>query len=782
MNKFLFLSVFSGLFFACDSPKPNNYKQIHNSTDIELLRKDLGLTKRQLQEISDALAQRNNEVEQCNIECKQVLNQRDKALVEKEMQLKECRIIEQNFFDAKKDTQRYQILSEQLKKQHHTSLNEIRSRAENAETKASEEEIKLQVLLLELESYKEINLKLENKINKLKNKRDTVKDGHYQEIEALTNLTHDLQANIDDTQLKIKELESKNLEQEKKVRKITQEDQNIINKLKKHLNEKKTELSLVQKERDEFKEKIIELNKRLNTLSSDAQMAQRKNIELIKTHQEELQKLEDKNKELQKLYNIKESSWQLSIQEIANIKQKLNTAIKHAERSEEKNILLSKEIDDKIKILEDEHKNIINNNQKEFKEEENNWLLKIAVIEKQYKELQEQKEGLEEKLSFYEFYSPSEQILKESYNNEILEDSWCEIPPVPEKSEQTLITYAKQDNKVIFGLNPILSESNYNILLKLNDLSYAIAKTLTVTINHKLLLIHDRINKLSQELQSKGWSNIIQIKGKTGYNNNSDDITCIISDNKEENLIVVAFHGSRSGSMFKGLFYNDGHGDWGANNDCQVVAANEFLRNFPPSVKIHRGYANNLQSAQDELLSNLDTILRSYGDKKPWILFTGHSKGGAMASIAIALAKVHIKDKALLGAVIFSSPRAYNEDASKDWVHQILHSKLNIIKINVEGDIAPLVPSRKSGFRSIGMLALDNSDLIYQRIQKLNLNNPSYWPSRYFGVLHYGLERDGGLGFETDIVLSHKELLEAIQRGQEHVGEVGMLTNSMIVH
>ena len=137
------------------------------------------------------------------------------------------------------------------------------------------------------------------------------------------------------------------------------------------------------------------------------------------------------------------------------------------------------------------------------------------------------------------------------------------------------MNYTNKGAAVEYRFDDILSEENYKAILKLNDLSYAKAKKLTVTDAAKRELVDYRDQNLVNELEGMGWAEVKEIKGKTGYNNKDEDITAIITRNREKDLIVVAFHGSRNGSMIP--LFNDGGGDWGANHDYEAVGANTVL-------------------------------------------------------------------------------------------------------------------------------------------------------------------------------------------------------------
>jgi hypothetical protein len=370
--------------------------------------------------------------------------------------------------------------------------------------------------------------------------------------------------------------------------------------------------------------------------------------------------------------------------------------------------------------------------------------------------------------------------LETSFN---LSTSWVVSPNFATEETSSLITYRKEGDDYILGLHPSLSANNYNALLDFNDLSYAAAKKLTALEPKKRELLELRKSLLKKELyEHKKWSKIRKIAGKTGYENNSDDITCIITDNKEENLIYVIFHGSCSGRMIEGLFYNNGVGDWGANHDYETVAGGDGLRHVEQNVLIHRGFARNLASAQDAIFTELHETLKDYDEKNPpRIIVTGHSKGGAMASIAAPMIKLEVKTRAHVSAIIFSAPRAYKGVHSREWAESVM-GKLDFLHIFVYGDLATQVPPSFFDFYHVGMIALDYYDDVKQRLIALDLELPGLLElKRWAGLYHFGNRRDESLMYDPRTVTPHDQLLNNIERGRAHLGQAGKLTQSALV-
>ena len=263
--------------------------------------------------------------------------------------------------------------------------------------------------------------------------------------------------------------------------------------------------------------------------------------------------------------------------------------------------------------------------------------------------------------------------------------------------------------------HPILSEQNYEAVLQMNDLSYAVVNDFGYSLGQsfpptsQISKIRARLKDISQRLTAQGWSSYQPILGRTGRDNVDPDITAIVHTHTAQRLIVVAFHGSRSGSRNPS---NDGHGDWGSNYDSTPVAPSEIgITEMPDSIRIHRGFGNNLASARESLWAELDARVEELGTQAPlWIWVTGHSKGGAMGGLAAPMIKVHFASKGQrfanvkVAGILFSSPRAVQGDPSQAWVHETV-GRANLLRINVNGDPVTVALGRSAtGYRSLGTL------------------------------------------------------------------------------
>jgi hypothetical protein len=440
-------------------------------------------------------------------------------------------------------------------------------------------------------------------------------------------------------------------------------------------------------------------------------------------------------------------------------------------------------------------------------------LANIAKITAQYKnQIAEQKNQIaffEAELQNYQSkIKELEDIIAVDYQAEFLQDE-CAAEPNPTDDQEFASSFVMVENNNAGSLaaeqsslvkidektkeyrfDDVLSEQVYKDLLELVDLSYAIAKQTAVlnpVADEKAVMAAARQTNIEAGLAARGWSKPVVFVGATGKDNCEKDDTGIMSYNLKSNIIVVAFHGSRNGSMIGGAFYNNGQGDWGANYDFEPVAGKQHnLKYIKEDIQVHRGYANNLSSAQDDLFAKLEKTMENFGGKTPWVIVTGHSKGGAMAQLATPILKLFLRDKKLparVACAAFSPPRVFHGDVARSWFHMVV-GKRNNVRFSVYGDPATQVPRKSLGYeyRSVGLLALDTIAGVDKRIEAqlgsatpngyTFLANRGWFDVRgWVGRYHYGFERDGGVGFEPKMLPSYAELLDCLSHGQEHVGE-----------
>lgn len=328
----------------------------------------------------------------------------------------------------------------------------------------------------------------------------------------------------------------------------------------------------------------------------------------------------------------------------------------------------------------------------------------------------------------------------------------------------------------------ILSSANYEAILKLNDLSYAVVNEFGHTLNQpypthrEIGVIRERIRNHTEWLNLHGWTGHQSIFGRTGLNNVDPDVTCIINSNQAQRLIVVSFHGSRYGD--RSPINHNGRGDWGANYDSTpVVPSSLGLTDFPDHVRIHRGFGNNLASARVGILEELDRRIGDLGPEMPiWVLTTGHSKGAGMASLTAGMVKSHFASNpsrfahVKVGGIFYSAPRAYHGDQSEDWLHNLVDRR-NLFRINVHGDPVTVNPGRSEGYRSVGILLLDSIWAVNLRNRQSYGGTANSWLNTdEWANFHYG-SGGRGVGYEFDpaVVMRHSDLAGGFEEGRLHL-------------
>ena len=335
------------------------------------------------------------------------------------------------------------------------------------------------------------------------------------------------------------------------------------------------------------------------------------------------------------------------------------------------------------------------------------------------------------------------------------------------KQKKTVKSFTNEVSDISPEFAKELTQHVYSALLCLCDLSYIIAHLFKDTAGTN----KDVQTKLQVEAETKlksfpfnfKWTTIY---GYTGSENQTEDATCVLSWSEDRSLIIVAFHGSISETMWE---YFNKTGDWGSNFSYHPIKASEIceLRDeIPEDIEFHGGFARNYASVHRELTEKIKSLIKlnAPNDNGPWILFTGHSKGGAMATIAAAAVKNLLlkcnMTSVRCGVVALSSPRAIHGDRSQAWVHETL-GQSNILRINVNYDVVPLLPTdRMLQFRHVGVCKIDELTDVFERIKILYQVDLKTWGKlldvHKWASLHYGDPfriGDNVLRFDPEIIL-----------------------------
>jgi hypothetical protein len=348
-----------------------------------------------------------------------------------------------------------------------------------------------------------------------------------------------------------------------------------------------------------------------------------------------------------------------------------------------------------------------------------------------------------------------------------------------------------------FDFHPKMSSDVYQSILNFNELSYLKAKIDSresklkkyydkkfshlyanqgysdeKNLTQKIDIIKRKIENfkmmsknMEEEYSKKGWDGFIPIEGKTGKANQGRDIPCVISYRLKDPVIIIAFHGSQTGSVFPNK--SDDRTDWGSNRDFYPVRAHDFLPDIDPSVLVHRGIATNLSSVQDQIH---ETFIRLLGQhdalRKALVIFTGHSKGGGMASLSAPIFKSFLdRQKKFLdpefhvASVLFSAPHIFYGKDSKLWVSKTL-GEANVLRIQVAGDPVPHILHEALGYQSIGWLIEDSMKNVQIRSQKKSEFH-AFLPAFFYQESHYLTAQKGQKrNFAPHLVVQYDEILD----------------------
>lgn len=156
----------------------------------------------------------------------------------------------------------------------------------------------------------------------------------------------------------------------------------------------------------------------------------------------------------------------------------------------------------------------------------------------------------------------------------------------------------------------------------------------------------------------KGWQ-FFPIYGQTGLMPQDMRITTIsflsnsligmIGYHSEDNIIIVSFRGTRQFS------------DWFNNSNL----SRQVPSYIDEPIALHSGYVNIVEGIKNRLVAQLAAIKENIDPSRRdslKIFVTGHSLGGAVASVAVALIKHVFRDFGSIGLRVFGAPRVGYSD------------------------------------------------------------------------------------------------------------------------
>jgi len=177
--------------------------------------------------------------------------------------------------------------------------------------------------------------------------------------------------------------------------------------------------------------------------------------------------------------------------------------------------------------------------------------------------------------------------------------------------------------------------------------------------------------------------------------------SCRISDTQayiigNDNAIIVAFRGSEKKLK-----------DWKTNL--------EFTKSEGPLGYVHEGFNDAFNTVKIELTKGLS----DYFDQGQSLWITGHSLGGALATLAAAslVEKYPAIGIEVSGVYTFGSPRVGDGTFREAFNSKLGDRTFRVVNGN---DLVPRVPPRVAGYKHVGSVALINEKGVISR-------DPSAW-------------------------------------------------------
>lgn len=209
-----------------------------------------------------------------------------------------------------------------------------------------------------------------------------------------------------------------------------------------------------------------------------------------------------------------------------------------------------------------------------------------------------------------------------------------------------------------------------------------------------------------------------------GFNNKSSQAALI----EHEDYYCLAFRGT------------DELADWLDN--LNVLAIEE------PYGEFHRGFFNAVEDIWQPLMQLLKS--KRWEQPKP-LMLTGHSLGGAMASIATArLLEIDIPFRSVY---TFGQPRAMTDDTAEEFNYMCSD---RYFRFHNNNDLVTRIPARIAGYSHVG-------SYLYISDKKEIYKNPSFW-FRFLDYIHGAVDAIGEQG--VDMIEDHSidDYIAAIHR------------------
>lgn len=170
--------------------------------------------------------------------------------------------------------------------------------------------------------------------------------------------------------------------------------------------------------------------------------------------------------------------------------------------------------------------------------------------------------------------------------------------------------------------------------------------------------------------------------GYTAQFMENDDIQFFVAHN--DDAIIIAFRGTTTIE------------DWLTDGDIKLVAVR------PRMGKVHAGFKRSLEKVWPQLLD----YVHSVQTKAQPIWITGHSLGGALATLAMAKFQLEI-DKPINGTYTFGQPRVCDREFARIYNNECKSRHFRFVNNN---DIVTRIPTREMCYSHVGSLRFFDSE------------------------------------------------------------------------